>query len=246
MSMSVTDRHTQSQTRLHNSVTELDTATAHWRRNAANAHLAANTYRNHRCKRHRLSPAPTDPGPSNPSDPGPSMLVSSATPRPPMAPRNREEAQGELPTRLSNNSTSCAAPGCTTAPRVRGICRKHGNKRCRQPGCTTAALSSGLCTRHGGRRCIMPGCTANTYRNKRCKQHTLSPSPIGPGPSNLSDPGPSTAVSPAKPRHPTTDPGPSIADFPATSQPPVVTHDVEQARYEMTTQRHTQIAHEQL
>ena len=41
MSMSVTDRYTQSQTRLHNSVTALDTATAHWRRNAANAHLAA-------------------------------------------------------------------------------------------------------------------------------------------------------------------------------------------------------------
>ena len=39
--MSVTDSYTQSQTRLHNSVTELDTATAHWRRNAANAHLAA-------------------------------------------------------------------------------------------------------------------------------------------------------------------------------------------------------------
>ena len=41
--MSVTDSHTQSQTRLHNSVTELDTATAHWRRGAANAHLAANS-----------------------------------------------------------------------------------------------------------------------------------------------------------------------------------------------------------
>ena len=41
MSMSVTDRYTQSQTRLHKSVTELDTATALWRRNAANAHLAA-------------------------------------------------------------------------------------------------------------------------------------------------------------------------------------------------------------
>ena len=39
--MSVTDRYTQSQTRLHKSVTELDTATALWRRNAANAHLAA-------------------------------------------------------------------------------------------------------------------------------------------------------------------------------------------------------------
>ena len=39
--MSVTDSYTQSQTRLHNSVTELDTATAHWRRNAENAHLAA-------------------------------------------------------------------------------------------------------------------------------------------------------------------------------------------------------------
>ena len=39
--MSVTDSYTQSQTRLHNSVTALDTATAHWRRNAANAHLAA-------------------------------------------------------------------------------------------------------------------------------------------------------------------------------------------------------------
>ena len=39
--MSVTDRYTQSQTRLTNSVTELDTATALWRRNAANAHLAA-------------------------------------------------------------------------------------------------------------------------------------------------------------------------------------------------------------
>ena len=41
MSMSVTDRYTQSQTRLHNSVTELNVATALWRRNAANAHLAA-------------------------------------------------------------------------------------------------------------------------------------------------------------------------------------------------------------
>ena len=41
MSMSVTDRYTQSQTRLHKSVTELDIATALWRRNAANAHLAA-------------------------------------------------------------------------------------------------------------------------------------------------------------------------------------------------------------
>ena len=39
--MSVTDSYTQSQTRLHHSVTALDTATAHWRRNAANAHLAA-------------------------------------------------------------------------------------------------------------------------------------------------------------------------------------------------------------
>ena len=36
--MSVTDSYTQSQTRLQNSVTEQDTATAHWRRNAANAH----------------------------------------------------------------------------------------------------------------------------------------------------------------------------------------------------------------
>ena len=42
--MSVTDSYTQSQTRLHNSVTALDTATAHWRRNAANAHLAAVVY----------------------------------------------------------------------------------------------------------------------------------------------------------------------------------------------------------
>ena len=42
-SMSVTDRYTQSQTRLHKSVTELDTATALWRRNAANAHLAAHS-----------------------------------------------------------------------------------------------------------------------------------------------------------------------------------------------------------
>ena len=41
MFMSVTDRHTQSQPRLRNSVTELNVATAHWRRNAANAHLAA-------------------------------------------------------------------------------------------------------------------------------------------------------------------------------------------------------------
>ena len=41
MSMPVTDRHTQSQTRLQNPVTELSAATAHWRRNAANAHLAA-------------------------------------------------------------------------------------------------------------------------------------------------------------------------------------------------------------
>ena len=42
--MSVTDRYTQSQARLHKSVTtELNTATAQWRRmrNAANAHLAA-------------------------------------------------------------------------------------------------------------------------------------------------------------------------------------------------------------
>ena len=36
--MSVTDSYTQSQTRLQNSVTELNVATAHWRRNAANAH----------------------------------------------------------------------------------------------------------------------------------------------------------------------------------------------------------------
>ena len=41
MAMSVTDSYTQSQTRLQNSVTELNVATAHWRRNAANAHLAA-------------------------------------------------------------------------------------------------------------------------------------------------------------------------------------------------------------
>ena len=41
MSMSVTDSYTQSQTRLQTSVTELNVATAHWRRNAANAHLAA-------------------------------------------------------------------------------------------------------------------------------------------------------------------------------------------------------------
>ena len=42
MSMSVTDIHTQSQTRLHKSITiELNTATAQWQRNAANAHLAA-------------------------------------------------------------------------------------------------------------------------------------------------------------------------------------------------------------
>ena len=39
--MSVTDRYAQSQTRLHNSVAELNVATALWRRNAANAHLAA-------------------------------------------------------------------------------------------------------------------------------------------------------------------------------------------------------------
>ena len=39
--MSVTDSYTQSQTRLQSSVTELNVATAHWRRNAANAHLAA-------------------------------------------------------------------------------------------------------------------------------------------------------------------------------------------------------------
>ena len=39
--MSVTDSYTQSQTRLQTSVTELNVATAHWRRNAANAHLAA-------------------------------------------------------------------------------------------------------------------------------------------------------------------------------------------------------------
>ena len=43
MYMSVTGSYTQSQTRLHNSVTELNTATAHWRRNVANAHLAAVT-----------------------------------------------------------------------------------------------------------------------------------------------------------------------------------------------------------
>ena len=42
--MSVTDSYTQSQTRLQTSVTELNVATAHWRRNAANAHLAADTY----------------------------------------------------------------------------------------------------------------------------------------------------------------------------------------------------------
>ena len=39
--MSVTDRYTQSQTRLANSATELDVATALWRRGAADAHLAA-------------------------------------------------------------------------------------------------------------------------------------------------------------------------------------------------------------
>ena len=47
MSMFVTDRYTQSLTRLTNSVTvELNVATAQWRRNAANAHahLAAVTY----------------------------------------------------------------------------------------------------------------------------------------------------------------------------------------------------------
>ena len=43
--MSVTYRYTQSQTRLQNSATELNVATAHWRRIAANAHLAA-TYTN--------------------------------------------------------------------------------------------------------------------------------------------------------------------------------------------------------
>ena len=42
--MSVTDSYTQSQTRLQNSVTELNVATAHWRRNAANAHLAAGRF----------------------------------------------------------------------------------------------------------------------------------------------------------------------------------------------------------
>ena len=41
MSMSVTDSYTKSQTRLHNSVTELNVATALWRRNAVNARLAA-------------------------------------------------------------------------------------------------------------------------------------------------------------------------------------------------------------
>ena len=41
MAMPVTDSYTQSHTRLQTSVTELDTATAHWRRSAANAHLAA-------------------------------------------------------------------------------------------------------------------------------------------------------------------------------------------------------------
>ena len=39
--MSVTYSYTQSQTRLQTSVTELNVATAHWRRNFANAHLAA-------------------------------------------------------------------------------------------------------------------------------------------------------------------------------------------------------------
>ena len=39
--MSVTDGYTQSHTRLQTSVTELNVATAHWRRNVANAHLAA-------------------------------------------------------------------------------------------------------------------------------------------------------------------------------------------------------------
>ena len=49
MAMSTTDRYTQSQTRLHKSVTtELNTATAQWRRNAANAHLAAFTYHSFR------------------------------------------------------------------------------------------------------------------------------------------------------------------------------------------------------
>ena len=42
MSMSVdTDSYTQSHTRLHNSATELDVATALRRRNVANAHRAA-------------------------------------------------------------------------------------------------------------------------------------------------------------------------------------------------------------
>ena len=39
--MSVTDRYTQSQTRLRNSATELNVATALWRRDATDAHLAA-------------------------------------------------------------------------------------------------------------------------------------------------------------------------------------------------------------
>ena len=39
--MSATDSYTQSHTRLQTSVTELNAATAHWRRNVANAHLAA-------------------------------------------------------------------------------------------------------------------------------------------------------------------------------------------------------------
>ena len=43
MSMSITDRYTQSLTRLHNSVTELNVATALLQHKSANAHLAART-----------------------------------------------------------------------------------------------------------------------------------------------------------------------------------------------------------
>ena len=39
--MSVTDSYTQNQTQLQNPVTELNVATAHWRRDTPNAHLAA-------------------------------------------------------------------------------------------------------------------------------------------------------------------------------------------------------------
>ena len=87
MSMSVTDSYTQSQTRLQTSVTEVNVATAHWRLNAANAHLAAvmgPSLRRH-CRQSLLPTLPQPPplqlGPLLPSWPQASSvcLVYSST-----------------------------------------------------------------------------------------------------------------------------------------------------------------------